>query len=70
MSRLFTPARVGPYRLSHRVVMAPLTRLRSESGDRPFRTGAPLAPYDRELFCGGDGRGYTDYDNHRESLRA
>ncbi|HEY0802293.1 MAG TPA: alkene reductase [Steroidobacteraceae bacterium] len=35
MSKLFTPVRVGPYRLSHRVVMAPLTRLRSDVGDRP-----------------------------------
>ena len=35
MSRLFAPERVGPYRLSHRVVMAPLTRLRSEPGDLP-----------------------------------
>jgi N-ethylmaleimide reductase len=30
MSKLFTPVQVGPITLSHRVVMAPLTRLRSE----------------------------------------
>jgi N-ethylmaleimide reductase len=35
MSNLFTPPQVGPYRLSHRVVMAPLTRMRSDSGDIP-----------------------------------
>jgi N-ethylmaleimide reductase len=35
MSRLFTPTAVGPYRLSHRVVMAPLTRMRSDPGDIP-----------------------------------
>jgi N-ethylmaleimide reductase len=35
MSKLFTPAQVGPYRLSHRVVMAPLTRMRSNPGDVP-----------------------------------
>src|SRR6266404_8211832 len=35
MSKLFTPAQVGPYRLSHRVVMAPLTRMRSDPGDIP-----------------------------------
>jgi len=36
MSKLFTSVRVGPVALSHRVVMAPLTRLRSEQpGDVP-----------------------------------
>ena len=35
MSKLFMPAEVGPYRLSHRVVMAPLTRMRSDPGDIP-----------------------------------
>jgi N-ethylmaleimide reductase len=35
MNTLFTPARLGPYTLSHRVVMAPLTRMRSEVGDVP-----------------------------------
>jgi N-ethylmaleimide reductase len=35
MSKLFTPVQVGPYRLSHRVVMAPLTRMRSDPGDIP-----------------------------------
>ena len=35
MSRLFAPAVVGPYSLSHRVVMAPLTRMRSDPGDIP-----------------------------------
>jgi N-ethylmaleimide reductase len=35
MSKLFTPTQVGPYKLSHRVVMAPLTRMRSNRGDIP-----------------------------------
>jgi N-ethylmaleimide reductase len=35
MSTLFSPARVGPHQLSHRVVMAPLTRMRSDPGDVP-----------------------------------
>jgi N-ethylmaleimide reductase len=35
MSTLFSAARIGPYDLSHRVVMAPLTRMRSDPGDIP-----------------------------------
>src|SRR6266481_4041378 len=35
MSKLFSQVKVGPYELSHRVVMAPLTRMRSEPGDIP-----------------------------------
>ncbi len=35
MSKLFAPTQVGPYQLSHRVVMAPLTRMRSDPGDIP-----------------------------------
>ncbi|WP_456656448.1 alkene reductase [Bradyrhizobium sp. JR3.5] len=35
VSKLFTPTQVGPYRLSHRVAMAPLTRMRSDPGDIP-----------------------------------
>jgi len=36
MSKLFEPVRVGPYALSHRVVLAPMTRLRAEQpGDLP-----------------------------------
>ena len=35
MSKLFTPTQVGPYKLSHRVAMAPLTRMRSDPGDIP-----------------------------------
>ena len=39
---LFSPIQIGPHSLSHRVVMAPLTRMRSEPGDRP---GALMAEY-------------------------
>ncbi|MET4255096.1 N-ethylmaleimide reductase [Bradyrhizobium sp. S3.12.5] len=35
MSKLFTSSKVGPYELSHRVVMAPLTRMRSDPGNIP-----------------------------------
>src|SRR5260221_5179368 len=35
MNTLFSPAKIGPYQLSHRVVMAPLTRMRSDPGDIP-----------------------------------
>jgi len=35
MSQLFTPAKVGPYSLKHRVAMAPLTRMRADAGDQP-----------------------------------
>ncbi|MHC1481298.1 alkene reductase [Frateuria aurantia] len=35
MSLLFTPFRAGALALGHRVVMAPLTRMRSDPGDRP-----------------------------------
>lgn len=35
MSRLFTPTKIGPYTIGHRVVMAPLTRMRSSKGDIP-----------------------------------
>jgi N-ethylmaleimide reductase len=35
MSNLFSPVKVGRYKLEHRVVMAPLTRMRSNEGDVP-----------------------------------
>ena len=35
MSKLFSSTRVGPYELKHRVVLAPLTRMRTEPGDVP-----------------------------------
>jgi N-ethylmaleimide reductase len=35
MSTLFSPIEIGPYRLSHRIVMVPLTRMRSDPGDIP-----------------------------------
>jgi N-ethylmaleimide reductase len=38
-STLFSPLQVGPYRLNHRVVMAPLTRMRAE---RPSLAPRPL----------------------------
>jgi N-ethylmaleimide reductase len=36
MSKLFSPAEIGPYALSHRVVFAPMTRLRSDGIDTPL----------------------------------
>jgi N-ethylmaleimide reductase len=35
MNKLFSPTALGPYALAHRVVMAPLTRMRAGSGDVP-----------------------------------
>jgi len=35
MSKLFTPVRAGALSLGHRVVMAPLARMRADPGDRP-----------------------------------
>lgn len=35
MSKLFSPTNIGPLFLDHRVVMAPLTRMRSSAGDLP-----------------------------------
>lgn len=40
MSKLFSPARIGPYTLAHRVVLAPITRLRSDQIDY---TGTTIA---------------------------
>jgi N-ethylmaleimide reductase len=37
MSTLFSPVKIGPHQLSHRVVMAPLTRMRSDPGDIPSK---------------------------------
>lgn len=35
VSKLFSAISIGPYQLGHRVVMAPLTRMRSDPGDIP-----------------------------------
>ncbi|MGO4304151.1 alkene reductase [Cupriavidus sp. RAF12] len=42
MSRLFTPVKVGAYEFKHRVVLAPLTRMRAEEGAIP---GPLMAEY-------------------------
>jgi N-ethylmaleimide reductase len=42
MSQLFSKVAVGPYQFAHRVVLAPLTRMRAESGARP---GPLMAEY-------------------------
>jgi N-ethylmaleimide reductase len=51
MTTLFDPIDIGPYRLAHRVVMAPLTRRRAELDGVP----APLAPtyYSQRASEGG-----------------
>ncbi|MEO7719558.1 MAG: alkene reductase [Capsulimonas sp.] len=50
-SPLFSPAQIGPYTLVHRVVMAPLTRLRSETpGDVP---GNLMVEYYRQRASAG-----------------
>jgi N-ethylmaleimide reductase len=49
--KLFSPLELGPYRLSHRVVMAPLTRMRAE---RPSLAPRPLnAEYYRQRATPG-----------------
>src|ERR1044071_5182277 len=50
---LFSPLQVGPYRLQHRVVMAPLTRMRAERSSFAPR-GLVIAEASRG---GGTGRG-------------
>jgi N-ethylmaleimide reductase len=42
MSKLHSIVKVGPYEFSHRVVLAPLTRMRADQGDRP---GPLMAEY-------------------------
>ena len=42
MSTLHTPVNVGPFTFAHRVVLAPLTRMRAEEGARP---GPLMAEY-------------------------
>jgi hypothetical protein len=69
IQKLFTPVQEGPLSLSHRVVMAPLTRSRSQQpGDIPsdlmveyYGQRLPLNPYDRNTFYTFDAHGYTDY---------
>jgi NAD(P)-dependent dehydrogenase (short-subunit alcohol dehydrogenase family) len=41
-AKLFTPDRVGPYTLAHRVVMAPLTRSRSQQPGDGQTSAIPL----------------------------
>ena len=48
---LFSPLQVGPYRLSHRVVMAPLTRMRAERSS--FAPRALNAEYYRQRATAG-----------------
>lgn len=35
MNKLFSRAQIGPFELHHRVVLAPLTRMRTEQGNVP-----------------------------------
>ncbi len=51
MSKLFTPATIGPYTLSHRVVFAPMTRLRSDAIDTPLPMMADF--YRQRASAGG-----------------
>ena len=81
---LFSPLQVGPYRLDHRLVMAPLTRMRAEKPSLAFgrifisnpdllrrlSEGYPLTPYNRATFYGGEEKGYTDYPVYGELERA
>jgi N-ethylmaleimide reductase len=51
MSKLFTPFKVGGFTLSHRVVHAPMTRLRSEPDDTP--SGLMVEYYRQRASEGG-----------------
>lgn len=51
VKKLFSPAQLGPYSLSHRAVMAPLTRMRSEPGDIPG--GLMVEYYSQRASKGG-----------------
>ncbi|OEZ98491.1 alkene reductase [Duganella sp. HH101] len=42
MNKLMSPVAIGPYTFNHRVVLAPLTRMRAEAGARP---GPLMAEY-------------------------
>ncbi|WP_420994173.1 alkene reductase [Cupriavidus sp. 30B13] len=77
MTRLFSPFKLGRYQLEHRVVHAPMTRLRSEPDDTP---SAMMAEYYRQRASAGgllitesshtmrSGRGYLGgpgiYEDH------
>jgi len=54
-AKLFSPTQLGAISLSHRVIHGPTTRLRAN------RRNAPLTPYVRDAFWGGDERNYTDF---------
>jgi N-ethylmaleimide reductase len=67
MNKLFTPVKVGPYELAHRVVLAPLTRMRAEEGARPGRlmagyyaqrTSAGALLIGEATIAAADGNGY------------
>ena len=49
--KLFSPVNLGPYKLSHRVVHAPTTRLRAEANDAPSEMMVKY--YDQRASAGG-----------------
>ncbi|MFC0514239.1 alkene reductase [Mucilaginibacter angelicae] len=51
-TKLFTPVQLGPYKLSHRVVMAPLTRMRT-SDDRFIPNDLMVEYYTQRATQGG-----------------
>lgn len=55
--KLCSPAATGPFRLSHRVALAPTTRLRSAQDDRP---SAMMVEYYKQRAAQGEG------DDHRK----
>ncbi|WP_420994190.1 alkene reductase [Cupriavidus sp. 30B13] len=67
MSKLFSSIEVGPYQISHRVVLAPLTRMRAEEGAIPGplmaeyyaqRTSAGALLIGEATIAAPDGNGY------------
>jgi N-ethylmaleimide reductase len=58
MSKLHSAVKVGPYEFSHRVVLAPLTRMRAEEGAKP---GPLMAGYYAQRTSKG---GFADQRSH------
>jgi N-ethylmaleimide reductase len=66
MSTLFSPIKLGPYQLSHRVVMAPLTRMRSDPGDVPSDL---MVEYYSQRASKGGGRAFSSVLQHSRPVR-
>ena len=68
MSKLHSSIKVGPYEFSHRVVLAPLTRMRAEEGAKsgPLMAEPRPAHVDLELPFNvlNNGRSHSPFNQH------